>query len=70
MANMPSNRVRKLVDLFGSSLYDVGRQVLGSEQVPSYPGEDPAQPSPQDRLRQFIYLYENLENFPATTQEQ
>ena len=69
MANMASIRVHKLVDLFGSSIYEKVRHVLGPEQVAAYPGEDPDQPSPQDRLRQFIYLYENVEKFPAQEQQ-
>ena len=68
-ANLTTDAVRELTDFFGSDLYSTARELLGEEIVTANPSYDPDEPSKMDRLRQFVYLYENLETFPATTQE-
>lgn len=63
LANITAQKVAKVTELFGSDIYDRVRQKLGDEQVTTYPGEEnsPEQPTPEDRLRQFVYLYERNE---------
>ena len=64
LANVTPRQVVTVTKLSGSYLYDEVRRVLGDEQVTSYPGnpDDYEQPTPENRLRQFVYLYENPES--------
>ncbi|MGI4739326.1 MAG: KAP family P-loop NTPase fold protein [Janthinobacterium lividum] len=62
LANITTQKVADVTHLLGSYLYDEARRALGSEVVTSYPGneQDYEQPTPENRLRQFVYLYEKL----------
>ena len=64
LASVTAQKVTTVTALFGSYLYEVVCRALGDEQVTSYPGneQDYEQPTPENRLRQFVYLYENLES--------
>ena len=68
-ANLTTDAVKELTGFFGPNLYDIARKLLGDEMVTVNPSYDPDQPSKMDRLRQFVYLYENLEKSSAITQE-
>lgn len=59
-AGLVASTVKMLVESLGPKLYDMARQLLGPETVSQYPGEplDSMPPTPENRLRQFIYLYE------------
>jgi hypothetical protein len=67
LANVTRRKVAITTDLFGSYLYDEARRTLGDETVPAYPGDEGnyVQPTPEDRLRQFVYLYEHRESSPT-----
>jgi hypothetical protein len=60
LANLSNNGVGELKELFGQELFNKAKDLLAGEIVTKYPGRDPDQPSEQDRLRQFVYLYERL----------
>ena len=66
LANVTARQVATVTKLFDSYFYYEARHALGDESVTSYPGSqnDYAPPSPEDRLRQFVYLYENPESTP------
>jgi len=45
--------------VFGQRLYDLARIQFGNEPVTGVDFTDPDQPTPRQRLQQFIWLYEN-----------
>lgn len=69
LANVTAQKVAVVTSLLGSYPYDEARRALGDESVTSYPGDeqDYEQPTPENRLRQFIYLYEQLETTPSSS---
>lgn len=69
LASVTREKVAAVTELFGSYLYNEVRKTLGNEPVTEYPGDerDYEQPAPENRLRQFVYLYENLESTPPAT---
>jgi len=68
LANVTSQHVATVKKQLGSYLYEKVRRALGEEQVSFYPGDerDPDEPTPENRLRQFIYLYEKIVEEPQT----
>ncbi len=60
-AGFDASTVEMLATSLGSRFYDMARKLLGYELVEHYPG-DPMDtiPTPDNRLRQFIYLYERF----------
>jgi hypothetical protein len=59
-AGMTESEVSLMADSLGNELLDIARELYGPEPIEQYPGNtrESKAPSPQDRLRQFIYLYE------------
>lgn len=60
LANLSRTGVSELNQKFGIELFRMAKGLLSGEVVTKYPGRDPDQPTDQDRLRQFIYLYEEI----------
>lgn len=62
LANVTTHCVATVKEQLGSYLYERARRELGGEQVSSYPGDerDPDEPTPENRLRQFVYLHEKI----------
>lgn len=56
--SLSSDTVETLEVATGSLLYRTARRVLGPEEVKSYPGKRSEAPTPDTRLRQFVYLSE------------
>lgn len=59
-AGFDASKVEMLAKSLGAKLYDMARQLYGPKPVDNYPGDplDSTPPTPENRLRQFIYLYE------------
>jgi hypothetical protein len=70
-ASIGADTVEMLTKSIGTELYDIARQVLGPELVVQYPGSerDSKPPTMNDRLRQFIYLYEKRERDASPSAE-
>ncbi|WP_143080039.1 hypothetical protein [Hymenobacter arizonensis] len=69
-AGLEESTVEMLATSLGPKLYEMARQLHGPEPVDHYPGDphDSTPPTPEDRLRQFIYLYEQR-NKPSISEE-
>ncbi|GAB2960593.1 hypothetical protein GCM10027048_30490 [Hymenobacter coalescens] len=59
-AGLTSSEVNLLAESVGDDLLNIARGLYGPEPIEQYPGSprDSDAPTPQDRLRQFIYLFE------------
>lgn len=66
-ASLGADTVNMLAQSLGPELHEVARQVLGPEVIAEYPGgeRDRKPPTQDDRLRQYIYLYEKREDSPS-----
>jgi hypothetical protein len=66
-ASLDADRVNMLTGSLGAELYAIARQVFGPDAVSEYPGNerDSKPPTPENRLRQFIYLYEQHASTPS-----
>ena len=69
-AGLEAPTVKMLAESLGPKLYVMARQLLGPETVNQYLDEplDFTPPTPENRLRQFIYLYEQGDS-PAPSTE-
>jgi hypothetical protein len=66
-ASLTADTVSMLADSLGPELYTIARQVFGPSAVEKYPGSerDSHPPTPEERLQQFIYLYEKRDATPS-----
>ncbi|HEX8429317.1 KAP family NTPase [Hymenobacter sp.] len=66
-ASINADTVDMLARSLGPELHEIARQVLGPEAIEEYPGNerDSQPPTPENRLRQFIYLYEKRDATPS-----
>ena len=66
-ASINADTVDMLSRSLGPELHEIARQVLGPEAIEEYPGNerDSKPPTPENRLRQFIYLYEKRDATPS-----
>ncbi|MBX0291007.1 KAP family NTPase [Hymenobacter sp. HSC-4F20] len=59
-ANLTTETVQYLKQHFGSTLYEVAKRLIGPDEVVTNPSYDPNEPTPHQRVQQFVYLYERL----------